>query len=96
MINLKNSESNLLKIDKKSYKNVDIYNIGYLAIKKIDDDESIYSVNPLYLRVNHASGCIEEKNGNKYLIFDNSANENKELLKNIRMFGMELKTKSKT
>ena len=96
MINLKNSESNLLKIDKKSYKNVDIYNIGYLAIKKIDDDESIYSVNPLYLRVNHASGCIEEKNGNKYLIFDNSADENKELLKNIRMFGMELKTKSKT
>ena len=96
MINLKNSESNLLKIDKKSYKNVGIYNIGYLAIKKIDDDESIYSVNPLYLRVNHASGCIEEKNGNKYLIFDNSANENKELLKNIRMFGMELKTKSKT
>ena len=44
----------------------------------------------------NASGCIEEKNGNKYLIFDNSADENKELLKNIRMFGMELKTKSKT
>ena len=48
------------------------------------------------MRVNHASGCIEEKIGNKNLIFDNSANENKELLKNIRMFGMELKTKSKT
>ena len=70
--------------------------LDILELKKIDDYESIYSVNPLYLRVNHASGCIEEKNGNKYLIFDNSANENKELLKNIRMFGMELKTKSKT
>ena len=39
-------------------------------IKKIDDYESIYSVNPLYLRINHASGYIEEKNGNKYLILD--------------------------
>ena len=48
------------------------------------------------MRVNHASGYIEEKNGNKYLIFDDSVNENKELLKkNTQMFGMELKTKSK-
>ena len=71
---------NLLKIDKKSYKNIDIYYIGYITIKKIDDCENIYSVNPLYLLVNHASGYIEEKNGNKYLIFD-SVDENKEVLK---------------
>ena len=38
---------------------------------------NIYSVNPLYLLVNHASGYSEEKNGNKYLIFDDSVNENK-------------------
>ena len=81
MINLKNFEPNLLKIDKKSYKNIGIYNIGYITIKKIDDCENIYSVNPLYLLVNHASGYIEEKNGNKYLIFDDSVNENKGLLK---------------
>ena len=31
--------------------------------------------------VNHASGYIEEKNGNKYLTFDDSVNENKALLK---------------
>ena len=31
--------------------------------------------------VNYASGYIEEKNGNKYLIFDDSVNENKGLLK---------------
>ena len=80
IINIKNFESNLLKIDKKSYKNIDIYYIGYITIKKIDDYESIYSVNPLYLRINHASGYIEEKNGNKYLIFD-SVDENKEVLK---------------
>ena len=81
IINLKNFESNLLKIDKKSYKSIDIYYIGYITIKKIDDCENIYSVNPLYLLVNHASGYIEEKNGNKYLIFDDSVNENRELLK---------------
>ena len=91
-IDLKNVDAKLLKIDKKSYKNIDIYYIGYITIKKIDDYESIYSVNPLYLRINHASGYIEEKNGNKYLIFD-SVDENKEVLKNMKMFGMELKTK---
>ena len=64
MINLKNFDPNLLKIDKKSYKNIGIYNIGYITIKKIDDCENIYSVNPLYLLVNHARGYIEEKNGN--------------------------------
>ena len=56
MINLKNFEPNLLKIDRKSYKNIGIYNIGYITIKKIDDYKNIYSVNPLYLLVNHASG----------------------------------------
>ena len=93
MINLKNFEPNLLRIDKKSYKNVGIYyNIGYITVKKIDDYESIYSVNPLYLHVNHANVCIERKHGNKYLIFD-STDVYKDLLKNTMMFGMESKTK---
>ena len=48
MVNLKNFEPNLLKIDKKHYKEINIYYIGYIAILKIDDYESIYSVNPLY------------------------------------------------
>ena len=79
----------MLKIDVKSYKDISIYNIGYIKINKIDDCENIYSVNPLYLLVNHANGYIEEKGVNKYLIFD-SADENRELLKNIMMFGMDL------
>ena len=66
---------------KKSCKNIGIYNIGYITIKKIDDYESSYNVNPLYLQINYVMGYIEEKNGNKYLIFDDSADENKELLK---------------
>ena len=80
IINLTNFESNLLKIDKKSYKNIGIYNIGYITIKKIGDCKNIYSVNPLYLRITHANRYIEEINENKYLIFD-SIDENKELLK---------------
>ena len=80
IIDLKNFDARLLKIDKKSYKNIGIYNIGYITIKKIDDYENIYSVNPLYLTITHASGYIEEKGVNKYLVFD-STDENKELLK---------------
>ena len=94
IIDLKKIESNLLKIDKKSYKNIGIYNTGYVTVKKVNDCENIYSVNPLNILVNHASGYIEEENENKYLVFD-STNENKELLKNTRLFGMELKMKSK-
>ena len=61
MINIKNFDSNLLKIDKKLYKNIDIYYFGYITIEKIDDYENIYSVNPLYLIVNTANGHIEEE-----------------------------------
>ena len=70
----------IVKDRQKSYKNIGTYNIGYITIKKIDDYENIYSVNPLYLRINHASGYIKEKGVNKYLIFD-PTDENKELLK---------------
>ena len=38
-------------------------------MKKIDDYENIYSVNPFYLVVNTVDGHIEEKNGSKYLTF---------------------------
>ena len=61
-------------------KNIDIYYIGYIIIKKIDDYESIYSVNPLDLHVGHTSRYIQENNGNKYLIYD-SVDENKGVLK---------------
>ena len=57
----------MLKNWQNSYKNISIYNIGYVTIKKIDDYGSIYSVNSLYLNVNHANGYIEEKNEDKIL-----------------------------
>ena len=35
IIDLENFESNMLKIDKKSYKDIGIYNIGYIINKKL-------------------------------------------------------------
>ena len=61
MIILKSFEPNLLKINQKHYKGINIYYIEYITIKKVDDYESIYNVNPLYLWFNHANGYIEEK-----------------------------------
>ena len=81
IINIEEFDSNLLKIDKKSYKDIDIYYIGYITIKTIGDCENIYSVNPLYLIIGKLDVHIEyEKNGSKYLIFD-FTDENKEVLK---------------
>ena len=60
MINIEDFDPNLLKIDKKSYKNIDIYYIGYITVK-----DSYYvkinSVNPLYLIISEADGYIKEK-----------------------------------
>ena len=44
MINIKDFHPRLIKIDKKSYKNIDVYNIGYITIKSISDCENINSV----------------------------------------------------
>ena len=77
---LKNFDARLLKIEKKSFKGIGIYNIGYIIIKKIDDCKNINSVNPLYLLFDHASEYIEEKNGDRYLMVD-STDENKEVIK---------------
>ena len=80
IIDIETFDSNMLKLDKKSYKNLDIYNIGYVTIKKIGHGYDVNSVNPLYLRIDNASGYIEEINEDKYLVFDDT-DENKELLK---------------
>ena len=80
IIYLESFKSNLLKIDKNSYKDIGINNIWYITIKKIGNCENIYSLNPLYLRISHANWYIEEKGVNKYLIFD-AIDEHKELFK---------------
>ena len=64
----------MLKVDKESYKDIDIYNIGYITKKKIDECENIYSVNPLHLPIDHASGYVDEKDLNPlYLNIDHAS-----------------------
>ena len=60
LINIKDFDPKLLKLDKKSYKNIDIYYIGYITKK---DEYKSNSVNPLYLLVHKIDGFIEEKRG---------------------------------
>ena len=80
IIDIEAFDSNMLKFDKKSSKDLDIYNIGWVTIKKIGYGYDINSANPLYLRINNVNGYIEEINEDKYLVFDDT-HENKELLK---------------
>ena len=86
MIDIKNFYSDFLKIDKKPYKDVDIYCIGYITIKKFSDCENIdsitvkkfsdceniHSVNPLFLIIHSATGHFKEKYGENYLIIDST------------------------
>ena len=61
MTDMKNFHSNLLKRDKKPYKEIDIYYIGYITIKKFSHCENIHSVNPLYLIFHSVTGHFKEK-----------------------------------
>ena len=45
---------------------------------------------PLYLAINKISGYIQESNGNKYLTLV-PADENKDILKNMRNYGAKSK-----
>ena len=94
IIDLENFDSSLLKLDKKSNKDIDIYNIEYITIKKIGDCKNIYSVNPLYLHINHANRYLKEKGVNKYLVLIQWM-KIKSYLKNTMTFLMELGIKSK-
>ena len=68
MINTKNFDPNLLKIDKKSYKNIDIYYIGYITMKHSD-----------YVKIDELDGSTEERTKNKDLSLA-STDKNKEVL----------------
>ena len=55
IIEIETFDSNNLKLDKKTYKNLDIYNIRYVKIKKIRYGYDVNSINPLYLCIDNAS-----------------------------------------
>ena len=60
-VDLKNFDAKLLKIDKKDYNEIDIYYIGYVTVKKIDNCNNINSANPLYLMIDEMIGHFEKK-----------------------------------
>ena len=65
----------MLKVDKKNYKETGIYCIGYVTVKEI---------------INEIIDHFEEKHQSKYLVLDD-VDEKKEVSKNIKKFGSELK-----
>ena len=58
LINIKDFDPSLLKIDNKSYKNINTYYTGYITM---NDSKyvNIHSVNPLCLIIGQADGSIE-------------------------------------
>ena len=77
MINIEDFDSNLVKIDKKSFKNVDIYYIWHIKIKKMIIMKNIYSVNPFYLIIGRLIHW--RKNESKNVVFY-STDEKEEVL----------------
>ena len=66
IFDIENFGPNNIKIDKKSYKNILIYYIRYVTIKK---DLKTYSANPLYHIFRYVNGYFEEINGNKHFYY---------------------------
>ena len=64
LINIKNVDPKLLKLDKKSSKNITIYYIGYITKKP---EYKINSVNSFYLLADEIDGFVKEKEESKYL-----------------------------
>ena len=78
LINIKDFNSRLLKLNKKTSMGLDIYYIGYVDKKP---KWNVNNVNPLYLMINKIDGFIEEKDGNKYLNISNTDKNSKVLEK---------------
>ena len=57
-INIEDFDPNLLKINKKSYQNIDIYYIGCITVKD-SNYIKINSVNTLYLIISEVYGYIK-------------------------------------
>ena len=60
LINLSNFNVNNLKLDKKKWKDIDIYYIGYIDKNK-PEDWKVNSVNPLYSIINKVFCFVGEK-----------------------------------
>ena len=78
LINIKDFDPKLLKLDKKKSMDIDIYYIEYITKK---DEYKINSANLLFLLVHSIDDFIEGEKGNEYLNIA-STDKNSEALKN--------------
>ena len=78
LISLEKFNPSLLKLDKKSVMDINIYYIGYVTKKT---EYNINSVNLLYLLIKELDGFIDEENGNKYLNITLTYSNNDVLMK---------------
>ena len=78
LINLKDFDPKLLKLDRKSSMGISIYYIGYVTKKA---EYNVNSINPLYLLISELDGFIEGKEGSKYLNISLTYNNNDVLVK---------------
>ena len=78
LINGLNFEASNLKLDKKTWKGIDIYFIGY---GDKNPDWNVNSGNSLYLILNTVYRYISEKNGNKFLSVDKGDSALKNMIK---------------
>ena len=78
LINLEKFNPSLLKLDKKSSMDINIYYIAYVTKKT---EYNINSVNLLYLLIKKLDGFIDEKEGNKYLNITLTNSNNDVLIK---------------
>ena len=69
LINVLKFEASNLKLDKKTWRDIDIYYIGY-----VDKDKpsgwKVNSANPLYVIINRVYGIVSEKNGFRFITID--------------------------
>ena len=66
LINALHFEPINLKLDNKTWKDIDIYYIAYIGKSK-PEDWKVRTVNPLNLMVNRVFRIVGEENGVKYL-----------------------------
>ena len=79
IIDTENFDAKLLRLTKNHTKTLIFLILDMSHTQKNCHCMNINSVNPLYLGITCVNGYIDEKDSNKYLVFD-STDENKELL----------------
>ena len=90
MINIRNFDPKLLKLNKKSSMDINIFNIYYINYVTKKPDYNIDSLNPLYLVIGELDGFIEEENGSKYLNIALTENNNEVLKKYIEVWSEKI------